>query len=221
MAKKEKTPANVPAKRPSVFGMENSKMDVGALAGRAREVADENPQKAFLSFSGKTGKLEMGRDKTAVQPDDLFVVNVHSFTEGFVCWKASKPIHRRMANIFTDKPILMPADDEDGPFKTAAGEGWHGAKGVVLKHVAKGGLQVDFTTNSASGVNEIADLLGKFADRAEEGLPSWPVVSITAEQFESNGFKNFKPVFTVVHWLTGEQLEAMMGGKTLEEVLDE
>ena len=47
----------------------------------------------YMSFSGKTGRYAMGRDRN--EPEDtLFIVEPQSVVEGWVCWKGQKPVDR-------------------------------------------------------------------------------------------------------------------------------
>ena len=218
---KNKTGTEV-ATAPSIFGVADQAMDVTSLAARAKEVADADAMntKAYMSFSGKTGELKYGRDKADVTADQLFAVDVSSFSEGFTCWKGGKPLHKRMANIYNEKPIPTPDEDEDGPFEKS-GEGWQATKSFMLREINGAPTPIEFSSSSMSGVNSISDILSKFAERSSEGQPCWPIITIVKEKFESNGYTNYKPVMTVAHWLTTEQMTAMGSGKALAEVLEE
>lgn len=210
----------------SVFGGKIAVADVKSLAQKAAAAAQNNPRggapdgSEYLNFSGKRGKYQFGQEKTDVSPDELWVVDVGSFEEGWVCWKGGQPAASRMANIYSGVPIAQPNMDELGPFNSDKGEGWFQAKGLVLKSTDTG-RQGYFRLNSVSGVSEMAKLMGEFAERAEAGEPCWPVVALTCEEFEAQGFKNFKPIFDVQGWLTTEQLQALANEETtIDELLD-
>jgi len=197
----------------NVFGGQVAAVDTKSLAQKAAASAQNSPRAGapggadYLNFSGKRGVYTIGQEKRRVDEDELWVVNVTSFEDGFVCWKASKPVGTRMANIFTGVPIQQPQDDEGGPFDYDRGEGWHQAKGMVLKSLDDDdGQQGYFKINSVSGVAEMADLMDAFARRAAEGEPAWPIIRLSMEEFEAQGFKNFKPKFIFEGWLTDDQM---------------
>lgn len=200
-----------------VFGGKVSIRDMQALAAKAQESAQNNPRGGapdgsdYLNFSGKRGVFTIGKDSREIQPDEHWIVNVTSFEEGWVCWKGGSPASLRMSNIYTGVPVAQPDSDELGPFDSNKGEGWFGAKAWVMKSCDEE-QQGYMRINSVSGVSAMAELIGEFSERAAAGEPCWPVIHLDKEQFESKGFKNFKPVFEVVTWLTTEDMEKIGEG---------
>jgi hypothetical protein len=168
----------------------------------------------YMNFSGKRGIYSIGKDKRVVQPDEMWVLNVGSFEDGFVCWKGGKPVSTRMSNIYTGVPIQEPDPEEGGPFNSNAGEGWHAAKGWVAKSIDTDD-QGYFKVNSVSGVGEMASMIEECSSRMAVGKPCWPAFHYDMEEFEAGGYKNFKPIFTVYGWLDDEAL-----GKIADDEFD-
>lgn len=210
----------------SVFGGKVNVANLATLAAKAAESAQNTPRAGapdgseYMNFSGKRGTYTIGKDKREVGPAELWVVNVTSFEEGWVCWKGGNPASTRLSNIYTGVPVVTPDADELGPFDSRKGEGWFQAKAMVLRSCGEDSQQGYFKLNSVSGVAAIAEFIGEFAARAQAGEPCWPVVSLDVEEFEAQGYKNFKPVFNVMGWLSDDELERLAGGEPIEDILD-
>jgi hypothetical protein len=198
----------------AVFGGKVNVADVRGLAQKAAEAAQNTTRSGapggsdYMNFSGKRGVFTIGQDNRKVGPDELWIVDVGSFEEGWIAWKGGKPLSTRLSNIYTGVPVQTPQGDEGGPFDTNKGEGWFQAKAWVMKSIDNE-QQGYFKLNSVSGVSAMAELIGAFSERAAAGEPAWPVISLDIEEFEAQGFKNFKPVFNVQTWLTTEELMAV------------
>jgi hypothetical protein len=207
--------ANVPA---TVFGGKVDVTDMKSLAQKAKSAADNNPRgggapngSEFMNFSGKKGIFSIGKDRRVIQNDEIWLVDVASFEEGWVCWKGGRPAANRMSNIYTGVPVAAPDPEELGPFNSAKGDGWYQAKGLVMKSFDTE-EQGYFKINSVSGVGEMSDLMEKFSERASQDEPCWPLVCLDTEEFEAQGFKNSKPLFVVQAWATTEQITAYAAG---------
>jgi hypothetical protein len=202
----------------AVFGGKVNVADVRGLAQKAAESAQNNPRGGapggsdYMNFSGKRGVFTIGQDNRKVANDEAWVIDVSSFEEGWIAWKGGKPLSTRLSNIYTGVPVMTPQADEGGPFDTNKGEGWFQAKAWVMKSLDND-QQGYFKLNSVSGVSAMSELIGAFSERAAAGEPAWPVVYLDIEEFESQGFKNFKPVFDVAVWLDTEQLMALSNGE--------
>lgn len=211
----------------NVFGGQVNIKDMQTMASKAKESSQNNPRAGgapdgsdYLNFSGKQGRYKIGQDEREVQADEMWLLDVTSFQEGHVCWKGGQPASARMANIYNEPPVAQPDPEELGPFNRDKGDGWFQAKAMVLKSLDNE-QQGYFRINSTSGVSAMAELIGEFSDRAAQGLPCWPVVCLDKEQFEAQGFKNFKPVFDVQGWIKTEQIEALVEGADIEDLMDE
>lgn len=158
---------------------------------------------SYMSFSGKKGGYKIGVDGRSPDPDEHFVVAPTMFTTGYICWKGGKPAAKRMAKLGQPK-VMEPDEDELGPF-TSDKDGWFKARGMTMKSIEEM-EQIEFTTNSKSGVAVIQDLQRDVLDRYKAGMPCVPIITLSEEEFTAQGNSNMKPVFTVTKWLTVEQL---------------
>lgn len=158
----------------------------------------------YLNFTGKRGVYEFGKDKADLDDSEIWLVNIASFEEGYVCWKGGKTVATRMANIYSGQHIAAPAHDEMGPFNTAQGEGWFSAKSMTIKSVEEDDRQGYWKINSKSGVAVFADLQAQVAERLRAGRACWPLIRLGKEKFEAQGQKNYKPKLDVYGWLSQE-----------------
>lgn len=163
----------------------------------------------YVNFSGKRGCYEFGPDKGNIDTSEIWLVNIASFEDGYVCWKGGASVATRMANIYQNQLIPVPAADELGPFEVQKGEGWFNAKAMVIKSVEEDERQGYFKINSKSGVSAFADLQTQVAERLRAGRPSWPLVNLGKEEFTAKGFKNSKPKIDVYGWLSDAAVQEL------------
>lgn len=175
----------------------------------------------YLAFSGKTGSYALGRERDDVSEDQLFVLEPKSVVEGWICWKASKPIDRVEWSIYNKRASVAEPDLVDhSPYNTKTGEGWHRALGFGCISADGAKTNVKFVTNSVSGRNAISDLLNEIVRRISSGSPSIPIFGFSAEQFTAQGATNYKPKFIVHGWATRPEIEAFFAGNaTLDELV--
>lgn len=197
---------NVPA---PIFG--NTQIQVTDALLKALESTDGEGGRmgdmSFMSFSGKRGIYKIGTDGREPEEDEPFLVAIPMFELGWMCWKGGKPVAKRMANISQPK-IPDPDLSEFGPFDDKKGEGWAKARAITARSM-KHDEQVYFSNNSKSGVAEMSDLQSAVLERMRSGQPCWPVVVFGKEEFEAQGFKNFKPTITAVQWLDTEKVNML------------
>ena len=207
--------------------------DLPALSDEALADAIEKAQAAtgavahdtnftqYLSFSGKTGLYALGKDHDDVDPEALFLVEPMSFTDGWICWKSSKPVDRVEWNYLDQGRAVIESDLQDhGPYNSATGEGWSSLLGFGCVSLDKETTQIKFSSNSISAKNSITDLHNEIKDRARRGDAQIPVIHIDKEQFEAQGAKNWKPKFVVEVWVTRESAGAYTnGGLTLDDLV--
>jgi hypothetical protein len=168
----------------------------------------------YLAFSGKTGSYALGRARTDVH-DQLFVIEPKSVVEGWICWKASKPVDRVEWSIFNKRAAVAEPDLPDhAPYNTKTGEGWHRALGFGCVSMDGAQTSVKFVTNAVSGRNAITDLLNEIVRRMTSGAPSMPIFEFAAEQFTAQGAVNYKPKFVIHGWATRPEVEAFFAGST-------
>lgn len=173
----------------------------GLKAAAAKDPRGGAPDgSTYLNFSGKRGVYEFGPDKEDIDSDEVWLVNVASFEEGWKCWKGGQPRASRMSSVYAEA-VPDPDFEEHGPFDANRGEGWFQAKALVLKSVDEDNRQAYFANNSKSGVSSIARLQDDIAERLMAGLPYWPLVQLGREKFKAQGYDNSKPVFNTYGWL--------------------
>jgi hypothetical protein len=158
----------------------------------------------FLNFSGKHGVYKLGRNGEAIDPDDLWLVNILSFEDGWMCWKGNQPVAQRLANIYSGVHIPTPDPSEFGPFKDS--EGWMPAKGMILKNVYDG-VQAYWKVSSKSAVDVFADLRRNILAQIAKGGPAWPLVRLGMEKFGQ--YDNWKPTISVRGWLSDEAVAVL------------
>lgn len=205
MAKDEESKELVP-----VFGGTVDIAETERLMQAMEETAGEGGRMgdvSFMSFSGKKGVYKIGVDGREPGAQEPFLVAIPSFELGYMCWKGGKPVSKRMATISQPK-IQEPDPEEFGPFDERRGEGWFRARALTAKSL-ENNEQVYFSINSKSGVAALSDLQREVLARMKQGQPCWPVLIFGEEEFESQGYKNYKPTFDVIEWLSSEQVQSL------------
>jgi hypothetical protein len=191
-----------------VFGGVVSMMNPEALKAALVDSAARDPRGSaadgsdYMNFSGKRGVYEIGQEKRDTTADELWLVNVPAFKDGWICWKGGRAVAKRMAQL--GMPIPSVDQAEHGPFEKD-GDGWYQAKSLTVKSIDSG-QQAEFTINSVSGVSVFASLQKEVTARLIAGQPYWPIIGFGKESFMAQGYKNFKPVITVDGWLNDEQV---------------
>lgn len=188
-----------------------------ALQNSANDDPRASGDSLYCNFSGKRGVYEVGQDKYDLTDDELYLVDTSSFTTGWVCWKGGRPVDKRVYSIYAQQPP-MPDLSEHGPFDTNRGEGWYQSKGFTARSV-EDGVQIEFSTNSKSGVSSVAQLSGAVAERITENESSWPVIQFHRDKFSAQGNTNYKPLFPVVGWVSDEVLAAVAEMESIEDMM--
>ena len=192
----------------SVFGGKVAMANVEQLKSALEKSASNDPRGSapdgavYMNFSGKRGTYEVGTEKHGIDKDELFLVNVAAFEDGWICWKNGNAMAKRMYGLGAAVP--QPDFEEFGPFPKD-GDGWYQAKSMVVKNIDNG-EQCYFAINSVSGVSVFASLQKEITDRIRAGSPYWPVVKFSTESFTAKGYKNYKPIITIDGWLNDEQV---------------
>lgn len=193
---------NSPFGKPVALANAQAMADALSNSAAQGQIGSAPDGSVYLNFTGKRGVYEFGKDKADLDDSEVWLVNIASFEEGFVCWKGGKTIATRMANIYSGQHIAAPAHDEMGPFNTQQGEGWFPAKSMVIKSIEEDDRQGYWKINSKSGVAVFADLQAQVAERLRAGRACWPLVRLGKEKFEAQGQKNYKPKLDVYGWLS-------------------
>jgi hypothetical protein len=201
-------------------------IDGDAMAGALMDAADGATSGGgdgldYLSFSGKTGIYALGKNKDEVDPDQLYLVEPQTFSGGWVCWKASKPIDRVQWSVYKADEQAVGINDLEyhGPYRENAGEGWQQLLGFACIGLDVVNSQVSFSSTSKSGRNAIGDLMQEIGARSAAGEPNMPLVTFDKTSFEAQGFKQYKPVLDVEAWVTRESAAAYMAGDLNEDQL--
>lgn len=197
---------NSPFGKPVALANAQAMADALSNSAAQGQIGSAPDGSVYLNFTGKRGVYEFGKDKADLDDSEVWLVNIASFEEGFVCWKGGKTIATRMANIYSGQHIAAPAHDEMGPFNTQQGEGWFPAKSMVIKSIEEDDRQGYWKINSKSGVAVFADLQAQVAERLRAGRACWPLVRLGKEKFEAQGQKNYKPKLDVYGWLSQDSV---------------
>jgi hypothetical protein len=194
-------------------------LDDEALGAALVDAGDANSNGAginFLDFSGKTGKWGTGANKDAVDPEDLFIVEPATFTEGWTFWLNGKVPqggkHEWLASQRATKTVYE--DDLEDPSNGARlddGDGWKPSAGfsciTPLNEPYKHNL------NSKSGVGGIAALMKESGKRGVAKEPNIPVLTLDQETFQAQGKTNWKPLYVVEAWVYRATMMAYANGE--------
>lgn len=198
----------VEKKEGGVFGGRVSMVNPEALKAAMAASSQLDPRGAaadgsdYMNFSGKRGVYEIGQEKRDTSPDELWLVNVPAFEDGWICWKGGRVVASRLVSL--GQPVPLVDQKEHGPFEKD-GDGWFPAKSMTLRSIDTG-QQAYFKINSVSGVSVFASLQKEITQRLMTGQPYWPVIGLGRESFMAQGYKNSKPVITIDGWLSDEQV---------------
>ena len=214
--KKDEAPEiNEDAPPPALFGggLINIK-DAEKLMEAMEDTADiggRNTDMSYMSFSGKRGTYKIGVNDRQPDEEEPFLIAVTSFEVGWMCWKNNKPVSKRM-ELVTRPAVPEPDFEEYGPFDEKRGEGWHRARAITMRSMTED-EQCYFSITSKSGVAALSDLQRDVLAKMREGDNCWPIVYLTTEEFEAQGYKNYKPAFEVVKWVSSEDVIALGNGE--------
>lgn len=200
---------NSPFGKPVALANAQAMADALSNSAAQGQIGSAPDGSVYLNFTGKRGVYEFGKDKEDLDQSEIWLVNIASFEEGYVCWKGGKTVATRMANIYSGQHIAAPAHDEMGPFNTQQGEGWFPAKSMVIKSIEADDRQGYWKINSKSGVAVFADLQAQVAERLRAGRACWPLIRLGKEKFEAQGQKNYKPKIDVYGWLSQEAVSEL------------
>lgn len=189
--------------------------DMGAALVEAGRDNSNGSGVAFLSFNGKFGRWTIGKDKNEIDPEDLFIVEPSTFTEGWTFWLENKvpqggnvewPVLRRRQSAVLEAEL----EDPSNGARLGDGDGWKASAGFSCMTVE--GRPYKFANNSKSGVGAVAALMDECGQRAMADEPEIPILTLGQEMFTANGKQNFKPVFSVETWVNRETMMAYAKG---------
>lgn len=191
----------------------NSADAAAALIAGTDDATTSGGDRDFLTYSGKSRRWALGRDKYEPDPDAVFVVDPRMATTGWVCWKGGKAVKKHQWNMIYERAKAVSYDtlEDYGPYKESAGEGWFQSLGVSLFEVDGPERHVEFTTTSVSGRNALGALTSEAGQLwKENGEPMMAVITLDDETFEAQGQVNGKPVFNVLAWATEAEVQAFL-----------
>lgn len=204
------------------------KLAMAMAAASSDDHAVGDPNKVFLSFSGKSGKWELGRDKENRGEDWLGIVDPANFNEGWTCWKGSKAVGKK-SWLIQDRAELgvgIGALEDHGPYRE--GEGWKPMLGCgILMFFTDmspdDAVEAEYETNAVSARGALSDLSKQILAKILADDPAYyPLVELGEEEFEAHGQWNYKPTFTVLQWLTQSQVvSAVADPSFINDLLDE
>ena len=192
-----------------------STKDMGTALVDAGRANSNGSGVEFLSFNGKFGRWTIGKDKNEIDPEDLFVVEPSTFTEGWTFWLENKvpqggtvewlALKRRTAAVLETE-----LDDPSNGARLGDGDGWKASAGFSCMTVE--GRPYKFANNSKSGVGAVAALMDECGQRALAEEPELPILTLGQVTFQSHGQPNFKPVFKVESWVNRVTMTAYAKG---------
>jgi len=202
-------------------------VDVSSLSDAMLQAADDatsgdSNSKEWLTFSGGTGKYSLGRNKEEVDPDQFYLVEPQSFFRGFICWKNGKRHDAVQWDVVDDIEKGVHQDDlqDHGPYNEKTNEGWKKLLGFGLIALDNLGSQVEFSCNSRSGKNSVADLMREIVARSTAAEPDMPVITFGSTTFSAQGVDNIpKPTLDVQSWVSRAAAAAYFDGDLSEDDL--
>jgi len=177
-----------------------------ALDEGLSDVGSGGGGQTYLSFSGKSGRYALGKNKAEPADDQLFIMEPHAYTEGWVCWKNKAVVGRERWSFYNRKTEFIKEADlkEYGPYRENSGDGWSAEYGLGLISTDGENEMINFALSSKSGVNVFHDLMDEVKKRMRMQEPSMPVFTLEVEEFEAQQQTNYKPVFKIDAWVTRE-----------------
>jgi hypothetical protein len=169
----------------------------------------------ILKFSGNTGKFTVRGDE--ITAGTRLAFNMAYVEWGKVCWKDGKLLERRFVEIAGGG--RRPSDSEltdHGPYKP--GEGWQDAYQVQV-HDIEDGSAYQLMLSSKSGVAAMGRLVKEYGEKRRFNYdanrqPKIPIVEIDSVGFQPKQAPGTKyaPKFEIVDWLSGDEIQALIGG---------
>jgi len=158
----------------------------------------------FLQFSGKEGRFKYrdGDNEKELAPGSRLFVDQNSIKHGYKCWKNSDVVDSYESDFTQALPPLEDMEDH-GPFEDDR-DGWQTYIAVMLKDTKSEELY-RLEISSVSGRKSLGDMVRQIFEKAPlhrdgDALKGYAVVELGNSSFKSKGFKNYKPILTVVDW---------------------
>ena len=188
----------------------------------ARGDTPRGGQAQFLKFNGKTARYSLGREAVDIDPEDLYIVEPMSFTEGWICWKSGVKAGEHEWSFFRDEEDGVPSSDlaDHGPFDAGTSDGWKAQKSFGCISTDGQATAIKFQTSTVSALYSVDGLMNGIKDRSALKEAPIPIVHFDSEVFVAQGNSNSKPTFPVEAWVTRSSVTAYGAGEmTIEDLL--
>lgn len=173
-----------------------------------RQSAASTSKAPFLKLT-KTGEWLYGQKGVEADLEARYVIHPESLGHGWVAWADGQVEWHMLVSIADPLPPIR-----DG---LKAEKGAEKAVGFLIAAIDGDdeGMTFKWETNSVGGVDAFTDLIDEIYAKLEQDgadeLP-YPVVTLGTESYQHRKYgKIFKPVFTVVDWMTKDEVEDMAG----------
>ena len=189
-----------------------------ALALASQTIAQESPgQNDYLKLN-KVGYWIFGQDDLEVTEDALWGINTHSFSMGYICWKADNtlgaPLGEKMMSIYTG--AVKESDLE--PIPNGKWVRQVAMQLVCLEGEDKGeqALYQSSTMGGTKAFGLLLEQIMKHLQSGKAGKKTMPVLELESDSYKNKGgIEVFFPIFTIKKWL------ANIGFDAVEEVEEE
>lgn len=227
MAKKteEKTPGTGLAAMASNLPTLDPKKAAAALKRSADESTSDGGDHIFMSFSGKTDKYKLGRDKEEPDRDAVYAIAPGGFMEGWNCWKGGQVVGKHLWSVYErdEKEVTEDALEDKGPYGDND-RGWARVLGMTMLDIDdEARRKIVFTVDSISARNVFGAIQDEVADRMLAGKEALvPMVQWGSETFTAQGNTNYKPLPDILGWTTDDELVAFLDDEsgTLDDLFD-
>lgn len=186
---------------------------IAALAGSSQSHSTGGTE--FVSFSGKRGTWELGRERQDDYSDWLAILDYRTIVEGWTCWKGGSPVGKVSWSVYNRaaEGVGFGALQDHGPY--AEGDGWSPLLGgkFLLFFAGDEVRHATFETNSKSGRNAFGDLQRDVLKQIATPATSkarFPVMEFGRDTFVAQGKTNYLPVFKVLGWATEDEVTSFM-----------
>lgn len=167
-----------------------------ALATTKNAVGVEAGGKQFLKLAKNSDYWVYGQKDTEVEEGSLWAINPMSLQTGFVAWKQSKPIGKRMGSIFN--PPIRKDELED------VGAEWTEAVSFDLVCISgeDTGVEAQYNANSYGGRKAFTFIMDELMKQsAIDATKLVPVVELMSDSYTHKEYgKTYNPVFEIKEW---------------------
>jgi hypothetical protein len=167
-----------------------------ALATTKNAVGVEAGGKQFLKLAKGQDYWVYGQKDTEVEGGSLWAINPMSLQTGFVAWKQSKPIGKRMGSIFNPPIRRDELEDVGAPWDEAV------AFDLVCISGEDTGVECQYNANSYGGRKAFTFIMDEMMKQsAIDPGKLVPVVELVTDSYVHKDYgKTYNPVFEIKEW---------------------